>query len=92
MELIIAPLAVSKPGKDVLSQAPHAMIEMTKREMAMAEMIFVKNQISRWTVVNLNFVAPDMATRTPMTDLSPMAKTTPVQAPWTTNVEVNARL
>jgi hypothetical protein len=33
-----------------------------------------------------------IATILPMTLLSPIAKTTPVQDPWTTNVELSARL
>jgi hypothetical protein len=81
IELLIAMLAVTKVGKSRLSQAAHTMIDIQKSEMATLEIIFVKNQTSRWIVVNLNFVAPDIATRTPMMDLSPMAKTTPVHAP-----------
>lgn len=68
------------------------MIEMQNIDNAIKETIFVKNQTSFWTVVSLNLVSPDMATMRPMTDLSPMAKTTPRQLPWTTNVEVSARL
>lgn len=88
----MAPLGVSKPGKLVLSHAPHIIIERTKRERARADTILVKNQTSFWTVVNLNFVSPDMATMRPMIDLSPMAKTTPAQEPCTTKVEASARL
>lgn len=89
---MMASLASSKPGKLFLNQAAHTMMEMTKSPNARAEMIFVKNHTSRWTVVSLNFVSPDIATMRPMTVLSPIAKTMPVQVPWTTNVEVRARL
>src|SRR5271154_4349506 len=60
--------------------------------MATPDMILVKNQTSFWMVVSLNLVSPDMATTRPMIDLSPIAKTTPVHVPWTTKVEVRARL
>jgi hypothetical protein len=92
IELMMAPLAFSKPGKLVLSHTPHTSMAMPKNDKARAEMILVKNQTSFWTVVNLNFLSPDMATMRPITDLSPMANTTPVQEPWTTNVDVNAML
>jgi len=46
MELMMAPLAVSKPGKLVLSHAAHTMIDITKSDKARAETIFVKNQTS----------------------------------------------
>jgi hypothetical protein len=78
---MIAPLAVSKPGKDFFNQAAHTIIEMQKRPNATAEIILVKNQTSFWTVVSLNFVSPDMATMRPMMVLSPVANTTPVHFP-----------
>jgi len=81
IELIIAALAVSKPGKDVLNQAAHTIIAMQKRLKARAEIILVKNQTSFCTVVSLNFVSPDMATMRPMMVLSPVANTTPVHFP-----------
>lgn len=56
------------------------------------EMTLVKNQISLWMVVNLNFVSPDMRTRRPMTVRSPVANTTPRQLPCVTNVELSAKL
>jgi len=89
---MIAPLAVSKPGKLGLSQNPQVRMETQKSKKAMVHIIFEKNQTSFWTVVNLNLDVPDMATMRPITDLSPMAKTTPVQVPCTTNVEESARL
>ena len=81
IELMIAPLAVSKPGKDFFNQAAHTMIEKKKRPKATAEIILVKNQTSFWTVVSLNFVSPDMATMQPMMVLSPMGNTTQVHFP-----------
>ena len=81
IELIIAPLAVSKPGKDFFNQAAHTIIEMQKRLKATAEIILVKNQTSLCTVVSLNFVSPDIATMRPMMVLSPVANTTPVHFP-----------
>ena len=89
---MIAPLAFSKPGKAFLNQATHTIMEIQKSARATAEIIFVKNQTSLCTVVNLNLVSPDMATIRPMMVLSPVAKTTPVHFPWTTKVELNARL
>ena len=92
IELMIAPLAVSNPGKDFLNQAAHTIMEIQKRLRAIAEIIFVKNQTSFCTVVSLNFESPDMATIRPMMVLSPVANTTPVHFPWTTKVELRARL
>jgi hypothetical protein len=92
IELMIASLAVSKPGKLFLNHAAQTIIAIQNEERAREEMILVKNQISRWTVVSLNLVSPDIATMRPMIDLSPMAKTTAVQLPWTTKVELRARL
>ena len=77
----MAPLAVSKPGKLLRSQAAQMMSERAKRPSASVETIFVKNQISFCTVVSLNLLLPDIATMRPMTDLSPIANTTPVQLP-----------
>ena len=92
MELIIATLAVSNPGKCFLIKAAHTIMEIQKNPRARAEIIFVKNQTSFCTVVSLNFVSPDMLTIRPMMVLSPVAKTTPVHFPWTTMVELRARL
>ena len=92
IELMMAPLAVSKPGKVLLNQAAHTIMEIQKRLRAIAEIIFVKNQTSFCTVVSLNFESPDMATIRPMMVLSPVANTTPVHFPWTTKVELRARL
>ena len=91
IELIIAPVAFSKPGKAFLNQAAHTIMEIQKKHKAEAEIIFVKNQTSLCTVVSLNLVSPDMAIIRPMMVLSPVAKTTPVHFPWTTKVEVRAR-
>jgi hypothetical protein len=90
--LTIALLAHSNPGKAFFSQAAHAIIAIQNSNRATPEIIFVKNQISRWTVVSLNFVSPDMATIWPMTVLSPVANTTPVQVPCAAKLEVSARL
>ena len=92
MELMMASLAVSKPGNVFFNQAAHTIIEMQKRLKATAEMILVKNHTSFCTVVSLNFVSPDMETIRPMIVLSPVANTTPVHFPCTTKVEVKARL
>ena len=92
IEWMIATLAFSKPGKAFLNQAAHTIMEIQKSPRATAEIILVKNQTSLCTVVSLNLVSPDMATIRPMMVLSPMAKTTPVQFPWTTKVELRARL
>ena len=81
IELMIAELAVKKPGKDLLNQVAHTIIEMQKRLKATVETILVKNQTSFCTVVSLNFVSPDMATMRPMMVLSPVANTTPVHFP-----------
>ena len=81
IELMIAALAFSKPGKVFLNQAAHTIMEIQKRVRATAEIIFVKNQTSFCTVVSLNLVSPDMATIRPMMVLSPVAKTTPVHFP-----------
>ncbi|KAI1795693.1 hypothetical protein LXA43DRAFT_1178693 [Ganoderma leucocontextum] len=43
-------------------------------------------------LVSLNLVWPDVATMRPVTDLSPMAKATRVQLPWTVKVDASARL
>ena len=67
-------------------------MEIQKSARATAEIIFVKNQTSLCTVVSLNLVSPNMATIRPMMVLSPVVKTTPVHFPWTTKVELNARL
>jgi hypothetical protein len=67
-------------------------MEIEKKESAMDEIILVKNHTSFWTVVSLNLSCPDIATMRPITVLSPIAKTTPVHVPWTTKVEVRARL
>ena len=92
IELMIAPLAFSKPGKAFFNQATHTIMEIQKSNRATAEIIFVKNQTSLCTVVSLNLVSPDMATIRPMMVLSPVAKTTPVHFPWMTKVELSARL
>ena len=92
IELMIAPLAVSNPGNVFLNQAPHTIMEIQKSPRATAEIIMVKNQISLCIVVSLNFVPRDMATMRPMMVLSPVAKTTPMHFPWTTKVELRARL
>jgi hypothetical protein len=42
--------------------------------------------------VILNLLSPDMATIRPMVELSPMAKTMPVQVPCVTKVDESARL
>jgi hypothetical protein len=42
--------------------------------------------------VILNLVSPDMATMRPIVDLSPIAKTIPLQVPWATKVDESARL
>ena len=91
IELIIASLAFSKPGKAFFNQAAHTIMEIQKNTRATAEIIFVKNQTSLCTVVSLNLVSPDIATIRPIMVLSPVAKTTPVHFPWTTKVEVRAR-
>ena len=65
---------------------------MQKSDRAKVEMTLVKNQISFWMVVSLNFVSPDMRTKRPMTVRSPVANTTPRQVPCVTNVEVRAKL
>ena len=92
IELMIATLASSNPGKAFLNQAAHTIMEIQKSPSATPEIIFVKNQTSFCTVVSLNLVSPDMATIRPMIVLSPVAKTTPVHFPWTTKVELRARL
>jgi len=46
MELMMAPLAVSNPGKLFLNQAAQTIIEMQNKESEMLEMILVKNQTS----------------------------------------------
>ena len=92
IELMIAALALKYPGKWILIKAAHTIMEIQKNPKARAEMIFVKNQTSFCTVVSLNFVSPDMLTIRPMMVLSPVAKTTPVHFPWTTMVELRARL
>jgi hypothetical protein len=74
------------------NQTAQTIIEMQNRDRAIPDMIFVKNWTSRWTVVNLDFISPDMATIRPMIVLSPMANTTPVHDPWTTKVELMALL
>lgn len=88
----MALLADSNPGKVFFSQTAHTIIAIQNSKRATPEIIFVKNQTSRWTVVSLNFVSPDMATIWPMTVLSPVANTTPVQVPCAAKVEVRARL
>ena len=92
IELMIAPPTVSNPGKAFLSQAAHTIKEIQKSPRATAEIIFVKYHTSFCTVVSLNFVSRDMATIRPMIVLSPVAKTTPLHFPWTTKVELRARL
>ena len=92
IELMIAPLAVSNPGKDFFNQAAHIIMEIQKSPRATAEIILVKNQTSLCTVVSLNFVSRDIATIRPMMVLSPVAKTTPMHFPLTTKVELRARL
>ena len=92
IDLIIAPVAVSNPGKELLNQTAHTIMEIQKNTRARAEIIFVKNQTSFCTVVSLNSVSPDIATIRPIMVLSPVAKTTPLHFPWTTKVELRARL
>ena len=92
IEVIIAFLADSNPGKVFLDQVAHTIMEIQKNPRATAEMIFVKNHTSFCTVVSLNLVSPDMVTIRPMIVLSPVAKTTPVHFPCTTMVELRARL
>jgi hypothetical protein len=91
MELMIAMLAVAKLGKAFLTHAAHTIMAIENMDRAMNMMTLVINHTSLWTVVSSNFVCPDIETMRPMIDLSPVAKTTPVPVPWTTNVEVKAR-
>ena len=46
MEFMMAPLAASYAGCLFCSQEPHTITEMTNRDKATTEIIFVKNHIS----------------------------------------------
>ena len=92
IELMIAALALSYPGKDFFNQAAHMIMDIQKNPRPTAEIILVKNQTSFCTVVSLNFVSRDIATIRPMMVLSPVANTTPMHFPLTTKVELRARL
>ena len=92
IELMIAALALSYPGKDFFNQAAHMIMDIQKSPRPIAEIILVKNQTSLCTVVSLNFVSRDITAIRPMMVLSPMANTTPMHFPLTTKVELRARL
>jgi len=63
-----------------------------ERKTSLRHLVGLSGGTYFWIVVILNLVSPDMETMRPMTDLSPVAKTTPVQVPWTTKVDARARL
>ena len=75
---------------DNLGEEPYLPVD----DKVMCNSLIQWEKTNFWMVVIgiLNLVSPDIATIHPMIVLSPVAKTTPVQVPWITNVNERARL